>query len=425
MDIIQKYSDYMYRLIQTNPEKARKMLIRVFQGFGWYQKHFPDQKLPESKQYLANVCMQYMLKSFIRPEESALTSIFMPCEILQAMDIPAVCAEMFSTYMNGAYSERAFVEKAETEGIPETFCSYHKILIGGVLNGVMPAVKLIVNTSLACDANNLTFRFISHKTGSPQFYLDVPYERGESAVMYVAEELRELARAVERITGKKLDEERLRMIVNRSAETTANLRATIPYRKTKYLGGTLTSELYETLMVHNALGSEEALLYSRKQLQDYKSAPDFNGIKILWMHSNPFWQKPLKKLLNENPEQRIAVTEMGYDNWYAYDTDDPYRYMASRLVYNPYNGKLEARIRAAKEMADQISADGIICFCHWGCKETCGGSVRIKKELEDAGYPVLVLNGDGVDRQNASDGQAETRVSAFLEMLKGRKHDRG
>lgn len=36
------------------------------------------------------------------------------------------------------------------------------------------------------------------------------------------------------------------------------------------------------------------------------------------------------------------------------------------------------------------------------------------------GFPTLILNGDGCDRRNASDGQTATRLNAFLEMLEKR-----
>lgn len=421
MDVYKTFSNIMAHEIKVNPERARKLLLTAFRGFGFYQKHFPDKKLPASKQYLATVCMDYMLHGFGNLSQAALTSIFMPCEIMQAFDIPCMCAEMFSTYMTGAYSERAFVERAEQEGIPETFCSYHKILVGGAQTGLLSPVHFILNTSLACDANNLTFRYISQKTGTPQFYLDVPYERSEESVSFVADELREMTSFLEKNIGRKLDSDRLRQIIDRSAETTDNLRATIPYRKNRYLGGTLTAELYEALMVHNALGSKEALEYSRRLLEDYKKAPESDGIKIVWMHSNPFWQKCAKDLLNENLEQRIVATELGYDNWIEYDTSDPYRYMASRLVYNPYNGPVQYRIENTLRMARELEADGVVCFCHWGCKETCGASAEIAQTLEANGYPTLILNGDGVDTMNSSEGQTLTRMQAFLEMLREKR----
>ena len=73
------------------------------------------------------------------------------------------------------------------------------------------------------------------------------------------QELKELAAALEEREGKRLDRGLLKMYTDRSAETIRNIQKTIPLRKTRYLPGDLTSELYEALMMHNALGSEEAL----------------------------------------------------------------------------------------------------------------------------------------------------------------------
>ena len=33
------------------------------------------------------------------------------------------------------------------------------------------------------------------------------------------------------------------------------------------------------------------------------------------------------------------------------------------------------------------------------------------------GIPMLILDGDGIDRRNSHDGQIRTRLEAFLEML--------
>ena len=43
------------------------------------------------------------------------------------------------------------------------------------------------------------------------------------------------------------------------------------------------------------------------------------------------------------------------------------------------------------------------------------------KALEKAGFPTLILNGDGADRSNTSDGQVLTRLDAFIEMLEDMK----
>lgn len=77
---------------------------------------------------------------------------------------------------------------------------------------------------------------------------------------------------------------------------------------------------------------------------------------------------------------------------------------------------MEEAVRRAKE----VRADGVILFCHWGCKQTLGLSQLAKQRLEDEGLPTLVLDGDGCDGRNVADGQMVTRVNAFLEQLEGR-----
>ncbi len=424
--VIQKFGDYVDREAPRNPDKVRRRILTAYRLFGWYQKHFPDKRKPASRKYLADQCMNFMIKGFSHPENAAMVSMFMPCEILQAFHLNPMCAEMFSTYLNGAGAEKAFVDAAEEAGISGTYCSYHKVLIGAAKTGVLPKTKCIINTSLACDANNLTFRSLAQMMEVSQHYIDVPYRRNEISVEYVAGQLREMTEALEKETGRPFDENKLKEAVERSAQTLRLLNETIPYRKTKYLAGDLTSQLYEALMLHNALGSEEALQYARLLLEDYRNAPEGHGKKIVWMHTNPFWQKCVKDYLNYNEDINVTATELSYDVQVTdengssdtlLDTSDPYVFMARRLVYDAYNGPVTDRIAATRKTADQVQADGVVVFCHWGCKETCGASGQIKDALEKAGYPCLVLNGDGVDRHNTSDGQVSTRIGAFMEML--------
>ena len=77
--------------------------------------------------------------------------------------------------------------------------------------------------------------------------------------------------------------------------------------------------------------------------------------------------------------------------------------------------RIEAGIRHAK----QVGADGVVWFDHWGCKHTLGGARLGKKALEEAGLPTLLLDGDSCDRGFGGEGQAATRMEAFLEVLEG------
>ena len=93
--------------------------------------------------------------------------------------------------------------------------------------------------------------------------------------------------------------------------------------------------------------------------------------------------------------------------------------MARRLLESGYNGGAERRVRRSLDMARRLNADGVVYFCHWGCKQTSGAAQYAKRTLEDAGFPTLVLDGDGCDSGNVNDGQMLTRLQAFLEQLEG------
>ena len=81
-------------------------------------------------------------------------------------------------------------------------------------------------------------------------------------------------------------------------------------------------------------------------------------------------------------------------------------------------------IEKAKELAQLTEADGGILFAHWGCKGTIGASGLIKNSLEASGLPTIILDGDGCNPANTSDGQVSTRIQAYMEMLKEAKsHD--
>jgi benzoyl-CoA reductase/2-hydroxyglutaryl-CoA dehydratase subunit BcrC/BadD/HgdB len=71
--------------------------------------------------------------------------------------ISPLFVEGISCYLNGAEAEQCFIDYSENFGVPKSYCSYHKTLLGAAYSNVLPKPKFIVNTTLACDANILTF----------------------------------------------------------------------------------------------------------------------------------------------------------------------------------------------------------------------------------------------------------------------------
>lgn len=420
-DIIAKFGQHIDREIPKKPDSARREMLLGYRAYGMKLKYAPDKRLSPARQYLGAVCMDEHVRSFASPENAAMVSVFLPCEAVRTFGLNTIFAEGFSGYMTGIYAEKAMVEAAEAAGIAETYCSYHKILMGAAYSGVLPKPKLIINTSIVCDANNLTFRALSDYYRVPQFYVDVPTAADEDSVMYVADQLREMTKFLEDNTGQKLNMDELKASVAKSGRAIENFKRCLELKKNTFLLNDITSEMYEVFMTHPLLGTDEALKYSQMLAEDLKSAPPKKGIRLLWMHTIPYFQEPLRERLNFNEKCQIISCDMNFENLVDTDPEKPFESMARRIVMSSFNGSAENRINKAIEVAKELEVDGIIYFCHWGCKQTMGAAVSAKKRLEENGFPTLVLNGDGGDRRNTSNGQVMTRLDAFIEMLEDMK----
>lgn len=418
-DLIESFGKYINRITPGHPRLSRELLLAGYRAYGLGLRVAPKRKLPPARQFSAQYMNRTVTKMLSRPEEAALVSVFMPCEMLDAMSVIPMCAELYSCFINGTYAEQVFAETAEAEGIAETYCSYHKVLLGSAYSGVLPSPKLIVNTSLACDANNLTFRELADHYGIPQYYVDVPAEQSEESIRFVADQLRDMKRFLEKHTGKQLDEDRLKASVERSRKTIGLLKECRAEKRSHTLATDVASELNEIYLCHNGLGTEEAYRYADMLLKDLKAAPAAHGIRLLWLHTIPNWPEPVRQLFNFNDRCQIVACDINLEGLVEMDPEQPYESMARRLVYSQWNGGRQ-RVDAAVEAARMLQVDGVVCFCHWGCKQTMGLSAVFKRELDTAGFPTLILNGDGCDRRNASDGQTATRLNAFIEMLEKR-----
>ncbi len=132
----------------------------------------------------------------------------------------------------------------------------------------------------------------------------------------------------------------------------------------------------------------------------------------------PFLQEPVKDIFNYSQNVHIRACDFVADGFQRMHAEDPYEALAEKMVYCIYNGSVKQRIDEARNGLPELTeADGAVLFAHWGCKGTIGASSLIKSSLENAGLPTMILDGDGCNPANSSDGQVSTRLQAYLEML--------
>lgn len=425
MQVVDTFGRYVEEWSETNPKQARWLLKTGWQVQKLRQRATTDRKLIPADRYLAKLMMNTMLAPLQDPEHSAIVSIFTPCEMLQEVGLNPYNVEGFSCYLSGSHAERSCIQQAENSGLSETLCSYHKTFIGAAEKGLLPKPKCIVYTNLICDANLVTFRRLAELFQVPIFSIDVPMQQNEDNIAYVADQLRSLAVFLEQQTGKTITEEGLRQRVACSMQTLKNYDIFQHKRAKKYIPSDLVSPLYAGMTGNILLGTQKERRYTQMLLHHVENAPETKGKRIYWMHTIPYWSSSVADVLRLKEDAQIVGCELAqaYPIDFPYDETKPYEAMAARMVYHYLNGGLNRRIEAGIQHAKDAGADGVVWFAHWGCKHTLGGVQLAKKKFEQAGLPLLILDGDGCDRSHGGEGQTATRLGAFLEMLGGAEHE--
>ena len=423
MNIIDQFGTVVGNQSLKDPEKARRLLLTGYRLQEKRLQFFPDRELSPSGQYVARVVMKNIIQSLAKPEQAAMVSIFVPGELVTAAGLTPYSVEALSCFLAGTKCEQAFLRKTEEEGFPETMCSYHRVFLGAALTGILPKPKCMIYTNLACDGNMMTFPYLKDSYDCPGFYIDVPYEKNQESVLYVADQLRKLKLFLEEVNRTQISEEAVRLAVDNSRKAADYYKKQLALRSEHDPVTSLTNELYALFMCHLLAGSESAVKYTKMLLEDVKNAPKGEGLSVLWMHTLPFLQAPVKELFNYSKNMHIRACDFIADGFREMHSEDPYEAMAEKMVYCIYNGNVNQRIQMAEELAEITKANGGILFAHWGCKGTIGASSLIKRSLEDADLPTIILDGDGCNPANTSDGQVSTRLQAFVEMLEKGKEE--
>jgi len=417
MEIIKKYGEKIKESATDHPQKALNMIKLGLDFEKIRLKTVPDKNLPKAYKKLNQMAVKSTLNALQNPQKTIWTNIFGPVEIFQCLGLQSLSLECFSSFISGFQCEDFFMDQAENEGIASTLCSYHKNFIGAVDAGLIGNPAYAVTTSMVCDGNINTFHYIQGKHDVPTYMIDVPNEYSVEAEDYVVGQLKELIKILEEKFDQKLDMELLKETIERENQSKQYYLAFLKEQKDIYYPNSLTMNLFMLFATHLNIGSKEALSFFKLLSEDIKNYPKTKGKSFFWVHLFPYYQETLKSYFNYSEKYQIKAADLNLDYLDIMDTTDPIRAIAKKMICNVFNGSYERKVEMIGNLVEKLEIDAVIHFCHWGCKQSFGGVMLLKEEMQKRKIPMLIIDGDGMDRRNISDGQIKTRVEAFLEMI--------
>ncbi len=357
-----------------------------------------------------------------------------PVELLYAMDIYPVYPENHAALIGAAKMGEHYSEFAEQRGFSRDLCSYARCDVGCVFAGTSPVGGLPEpNFLLAC--NNICntvvkwYEVLSRIFGSPVFVLDTPFVRKEfkeSYRTYVEDQLKELVDFIEKITGREMSDSELRKTINLSLKGVKLYGECLEMGRNKPSPLTCFDAFINMAPIVCLRGTHYAVDFyegMKRELDDRVkkgiAAVENEEIRLLW-DNIPVWYR-LRWFAEFFAERKACLVADTYTNaWRGFvriDKSDVFGSMAETYTFIYLNIGLEHMAEAINRLIDLYDVDGVVIHSNRSCKPYSFGQYELQKMID---VPSVVIEADMVDSRAFSEAQVETRLEAFLEMLRGR-----
>nr|MDO8100152.1 2-hydroxyacyl-CoA dehydratase family protein [Candidatus Njordarchaeota archaeon] len=370
-----------------------------------------------------------------------------PVELLYAMEVVPVFPENYSAVCASTGVAPEYMEAAESKGYSRDLCSYfrcnfgHVIQGGGPMDG-LPKPDFLLATGNVCYTRVKWWETLSHTLKAPLFFIDVPTagEYSDYAINYFMSQLQDFTTFLEKQTGHKLDDAKLKEAIQLSDRTGAlwtelmELRRKIPcpmgvldalsdmFVLVTYVGTKAPVELLEKVRdeVRDVVKHSIGVVPNEKYRLLFDNIPpwfDLRLIKYFQSYGGSFVVEPYTQFVwssRMDPSKPLRSLAVKYVTLGLEDLDRKYPNLGLK---EPDKSGFDIRILLNIQFAKEYSVDAVVIHWNRSCKQMSIGEMEVKNSLQELGLPVLVFEGDMVDQRYYQEDQVKAKIDAFFEML--------
>jgi len=374
-------------------------------------------------------------------------------ELLLSFDVLPVLPEINALQSGMRGTSSRYIVEAEKAGHSEDVCTYVKCDIGMLRSGnigptgqPLPPPDLLLLSYTGCYTFMKWFELLREAHDCPTVFFHVPYQ-GQGVMTpqhreYMVRQLREqVIPALERVAGRRYDEDRLRALLRQSRRAEDDLVAVFEAAKQEpspldaYFGG-----VYYVGPIFSAFrGSQEAAEYYRalrEEVEDRAArrlgpvTPEgpLNDQRYRlvvegppnWTHFRDFW-----KMFYDEKAVVVAstYTKVGgtYDGGFRHDPDDPLGTLADYCSGCYTNLSLPSRVEMIARYLRDYKADGFLINSVKSCNSFSAGQLMILREVERrTGVPGAFIESDLVDPRYFSAANIKNRLESYFQMIDAR-----
>ncbi|MCB9896163.1 MAG: benzoyl-CoA reductase subunit B [Planctomycetes bacterium] len=375
-------------------------------------------------------------------------------ELLANFDLLPVLPEINALQSGMRGKTGDYIHLAEKSGHSEDVCTYVKADIGMLKSGnigptgeKIPEPDLLLLSYTGCFTFLKWFELLREEYDCPVVMLHVPYQ-GDGNItpemrQYVAGQIREvLIPELEKLSGKKFDEDRLREDLKRSAKAEDDLVWVLESAKHKpspidayfggvyYIGPIFTSfrgtqdavEYYELLRgeieerIKLGLGpvTPDGVMNEEKYRIVVEGPPNWTSFREFW------------KMFYDEGAVVVAssYTKVGglYDRGFRHNPDEPIETLADYSMGCYTNLNLPDRVNLLENYVRDYDADGFLINSVKSCNSFSAGQLLILRELEKrTGRAGGFIESDLVDPRYFSAANIKNRLESYFQMIEAKK----
>ena len=360
-----------------------------------------------------------------------------PVEPLVAMDIIPVYPENHGAMIGSAKMGEDLCAKAENMGYSSDLCSYARadiacsVVKGGPIGG-LPRPDMLICCNNICGTVLKWYEVQARFYNVPLFILDTPIcHTGYSPEIakYVRTQIDEYIVFIETITKKKLDHDRMTEVGKLSLEAQLLWQKVLNTTAHKPSPMSAFDAFFFLALIVTLRGTRIAVDFYKELIEEMEqrikdgisSVPN-EKYRLLW-DNLPVWYQ-LKWLSKKFSAHHACLVADTYTSAWC-----------GTIKYIDENNFLDSMAEAytriylnigVDQMADEVlgmirfyDVDGFVMHSNRSCKPYSFGQMDIMKIVrKKAGIPVLMIEADMVDPRSFSQSQVETRIDAFMEIIK-------
>ena len=361
-----------------------------------------------------------------------------PVEPLIAMGVIPVYPENHGAMIGASKMGTELCEKAEGMGYSGDLCTYALADIacstvnGGPIGG-LPKPDMLVCANNICGTVLKWYEVQARYYDVPLFILDTPFchtDFSEEARRYVRRQLDEYLLFLEKACGKACDRDRLQAVGKLSMEGQQLWQAVLDTTTNKPAPMSAFDAFFHLALIVTLRGTQTVVDYYTGLLAEMKtrvaegiSAVPHEEYRLLW-DNLPIWYRT--RWLSEKfaAHNACLVADTYTSAWCGslpyLKEDDFLASMAegySRIYLNIGTDRMAEMVL---EMIDKYDVDGLVMHSNRSCKPYSIGQYDIARIVQEKrGLPTLIIEANMTDARSFSESQVETRIDAFMEVLKG------